>query len=266
MRGDNHRRILHHMIGEANIREGRRWNATRASRCCVATAVRCLALAILGAAAVPAQEPDAAAIIRKVDAAVAYRIDNVTAFTDTEHYVVYRGDDESHPAAEMTVRDTYTKGVGKSYTILSQSGSSMIMRFGLKPLLDNEKNVNLPGNVEKSWFVSANYEMQPKPGIVPINGRSCYVFAITAKHAAPNTINGSLWVDVRDGSIVQIDGIATASASALSGPAHMMRQYANIDGFAMATHARAESRGALVGRSVITIDYSDYRIQTKVAK
>jgi hypothetical protein len=156
--------------------------------------------------------------------------------------------------------------VGKSYTILSQSGSSMIQRFGLKPLLDNEKNVNLPGNVEKSWFVSANYEMRLKPGAAQINGRSCYVFAIAAKRAAPNTINGSLWVDARDGSIVRIDGIATASASTFSGPAHMIRQYTNIDGFAMATHARAESRGALVGRTVITIDYSDYRIQTKAAK
>ncbi len=64
----------------------------------------------------------------------------------------------------MTVNDTYKKGVGKTYTVLSQSGSALIIRFGLKPLLDNEKTINLPGNVEKSWFTSANYEMKLKPG------------------------------------------------------------------------------------------------------
>ena len=91
-------------------------------------------------------------------------MNNVLGFTDIEHYSVYRGRDETHPVAEMTVKDTYRKGVGKTYTILSQSGSGIVMRFGLKPLLDNEESINKPGNVEKSWFTSANYEMKLKPG------------------------------------------------------------------------------------------------------
>jgi hypothetical protein len=245
------------MIGEASSSGRRLWKAARAWPCS-------FAVLAFTAAAIPAQAPDAAAIIRKIDAAVASRFDNVLGSTDTEHYAVYRGNDETHPAAEMTVRDTYTKGAGKSYAILSQSGSSMILRFGLKPLLDNEKTINLPANVEKSWFISANYNMQLKPGgAVSLNGRSCYVFTIAAKRTAPNTMNGTLWADARDGSLVQIDGIATASASALSGPAHMMRQYANISGFSMAMHARAESHGAFIGRTVVTIDYSNYQLQTR---
>jgi hypothetical protein len=65
---------------------------------------------------------------------------------------------------------------------------------------------------------------------------------------------------------VQIDGVATDSASILSGAAHMMRQYININGFSMATHARAESDSSLIGRSVVTIDYSNYQLQLKPAK
>ena len=71
-----------------------------------------------------AQQPDPAVIIRDLDAANQSRFDNVLGFTDVEHYAVFRGDDQAHPAAEMTVRISYTKGVGKSYVILSQSGSS----------------------------------------------------------------------------------------------------------------------------------------------
>jgi hypothetical protein len=41
----------------------------------------------------------------------------------------------------------------------------------------------------------------------------------------------------------------------------MMRQYEQIDGFPMATHARAESNSMLFGRTVVTIDYSDYHLQ-----
>ena len=221
----------------------------------------------LAIAAAPAQAPDAAAIIRTVDAAVAYRVNNVVAFTDTEHYSVFRGDDQTHPAAEMTVTDNYKKGVGKTYTVLSQSGSSIIQRFGLKPLIENEENVNLPGKLEKSWFVSANYEMKLRPGgPVELNGRNCYILDITAKHKASNTIDGSMWVDAHDGSLVQIEGVATEAASMYSGPAHMMRQYANINGFSMATHARAESNSFLFGRTVVTVDYNNYKLQIKPVK
>lgn len=236
------------------------WNA-------VIWATRVGTLALLGLTAVPAQAPDEAAVIRSIDAALALRVNRVLGFTDTEHYAVFRGADETHPVAEMTVKDTYTKGAGKNYTILSQSGSAMIQKFGLHSLLDNEKQINLPGNVEKSWFISANYAMTLKQGTVTmLNGRDCYVFAITARRKAPNTINGTLWADARDGSLVQIDGMATASASAFSGPAHMMRQYGNVSGLAMATHARAESNSWLIGRTVITIDYSDYHLQLVPAK
>ena len=214
-----------------------------------------------------AQQPDQAAIIRQIDAAVAARVDNILQFTDIEHYSVYRGGDQTHPTAEMTVRDTYKKGVGKEYTVLSQSGSGLILRFGLKPLIDNEKTINLPGNWEKSWFTSANYEMTLKPGgVQKLNGRDCYVFAITPRAEAPNLIIGTLWADEKDGSLVQIEGVASKSPSAFAGTTHMMRQYTNIDGFSMAMHARAESTSMLFGRTVVTIDYTDYHLQLRESK
>jgi hypothetical protein len=66
--------------------------------------------------------------------------------------------------AEMTVKTVYKKETGKSYTILSQSGSEIIRRLVLGTVLDNEKRLNLPGNREGAWLTSANYEMKLKPG------------------------------------------------------------------------------------------------------
>jgi hypothetical protein len=214
-----------------------------------------------------AQPPDQAAIIRQIDGAVAARVDNILEFTDDERYSVYRGGDETHPAAVMTVRDTFKKGVGKEYTVLSQSGSGLILHFGLKPLIENEKTINLPGNWEKSWFTSANYEMKLKPGgVQQLNGRDCYVLAIKPRGEAPNLIIGTLWSDAKDGSLVKIEGVASKSPSAFAGTTHMMRQYANINGFAMAMHARAESTSMLFGRTVIVIDYSNYQLQLRPGK
>lgn len=229
--------------------------------------VWCIFILLAGAMTLSAQQIDSPSVIQKIDDAVATRSDTVLRFTAVEHYAVYRGSDETHPAAEMTVKDTYTKGVGKSFTILSQSGSGLILRLGLKPLLDNDQQINLPGNLEKSWFESANYEMHVSPGgTAQLDGRTCYVIDIKARRKASNTIDGRMWVDARDGTLVQVDGVATASASMFTGIAHLMRRYENIDGISMAKYARAESNSVLVGRSVITIEYGDYQLQLKQAK
>lgn len=215
----------------------------------------------------PAQLPDAATVIRGIDAAVQARYENVLGFTDIEHYTVFRGKDQTHPVAEMTVRDTYRKDVGKTYTVLSQSGSDVVIRIGLNPLLENEKIINQPANLPRSWFTSANYVMTLKLGQTgQINGRDCVMVTVTARRKAPNTINGNIWVDAKDYSLAQIDGLASKDPSVFSGTTHMMRQYEQIDGFPMATHARAESNSFLFGRTVVTIDYSDYHLQLASAR
>jgi hypothetical protein len=167
----------------------------------------------------------------------------------------------------MTVQTLYRQGSGKSYTILSESGSEFIRNHVLRTLLDNEKNLNLPGIVEHSWFTSANYEMQLKPGgIQLLDGRECLAVAITPRRKAPNLIVGTLWVDAKDGSIVQIAGTASQSPSIFTGPAQVMRHYATVSGYAMATQARAVSNSFLLGRTTVTIDYRDYQIQLRPAK
>ena len=93
----------------------------------------------------------------------------------------------NHPVAEMTVKTIYRKETGKSYTILSQSGSEIIRSIVLGTILDNEKHINLPGIREGSWFTSANYEMKLKPGgIQRLDGRDCLALAITPRRKAPN--------------------------------------------------------------------------------
>jgi hypothetical protein len=221
----------------------------------------------LGTAAVLAQQPDSAKVIGQVDAAVKDRINHIEGYTVTEHYAVYRGKDETQPAAEMTIQTVFRRKTGKSYTILSESGSEFIRNHVLRTLLDNEKTLNLPGTVEHSWLTSANYEMQLKPGGVQLlDGRQCLALAITPRRKATNMIEGTILVDAKDGSIVQLDGTATQSASIFTGAAQVMRHYVNVNGFSMATQARAVSNSFILGRTTVTIDYRDYKIQPRPAR
>src|SRR5580693_4558431 len=105
------------------------------------------------------QPPDIGSVIRGVDGSVQSRIDRLAGYTVTEHYAVFRGKDETHPAAEMVVKTTYRKQSGKSYEIVSQSGASVWRNEVLGTLLDNEKRMSQPGNVETALINSSNYEM-----------------------------------------------------------------------------------------------------------
>jgi len=231
-------------------------------------ASRALAIMVLPLIAITgvthAQQADAAAIIRDLDAANQSRFENVLSFTDVEHYSVYRGADQMDASAQMTVKVTYKKGVGKTYQILSQSGSELVIKYGLRPLLENEKSINNPATVAQSWFTSANYEMKLTLGVSQlIDERPCVALAITPHRKSPHMIEGTLWVDTRDHALVQVEGLASKSPSIFAGTTHMMRRYANMQGHAMAIHARAESSSLLFGRSVVTIDYSDYQFEIR---
>ena len=225
-----------------------------------------LFFSFFGTIMLPAQQPDAASVIHEVDAAVRARIDHLAGYTVTEHYSVYRGRDESHPVAEMTVHTTYKEDSGKSYVIVSQTGSALMRDLVLNAILDNEKRLNQPGVREGAWITSANYEMKLKPGGPrPLDGRDCLVLDLTPRRKASYLIEGNLWVDARDGSIVQLEGTASKNASLVTGPTQLVRQYANIDGYPEATHLRAQSSSFMFGETVVKVDYQDYHVELRPA-
>lgn len=228
----------------------------------VASAILIALMPLVGGAVVRAQQADPSAVIRDLEAANMSRHNNVLEYSNIEHYAVYRGKDQSHPAAEMTVRVSYKKGTGKSYTILRQSGSGVVLKYGLYPLLEHEKAISDPSHVAQSWFTTANYEMHLKPGATrAIDGRSCVAIAVVPRRKAPNMIEGTLWVDAHDHSLVEVEGVASKKPSVFAGTTTMMRRYVKMTGYAMATHAHAESSSFLFGRTAVTIDYSDYKFR-----
>ena len=211
------------------------------------------------------QQPEITSVIRGVDASVKSRIDRLTGYTVTEHYAVFRGKDENHPAAEMLVKTTYRKQSGKSYDIVSQSGSSIWRNEVLGTLLDNEKRMSQPGNVETALIDSANYVMKLDANARDrLAGRDCLVLDITPRRSSQYLFKGKLWVDAQDFAIVQLKGTASKSAFFLANAAEVTRQYDEMSQLPMATHAEAVSGSALLGQTVVKVDYSNYQLDLAV--
>jgi hypothetical protein len=240
------------------------WHSIRLQRA-IPALLLVLALAA-GCVTAGAQQRTPQEAVAQVDAAVRQRAERLASYIVVEHYAIYRGSEQSRPVAEMTVKATFRHESGKSYQILSESGSGAVLRFGLHPLLEHERELNQPRNRELSLFTSANYRMEPRPGTEQRNGRNCTVISIFPRRHGTNLLKGTLWVDSQDGSIVHVEGVGSKNPSLLSGPARMTRDYAPQQGFTMALHARAESDTFMFGRIVVVIDYSDYKIETASAR
>jgi outer membrane lipoprotein-sorting protein len=212
----------------------------------------------------PAQQDDSKTMIQKIDASVSARDENLLAYTVTEVYRVYRGADKTHPAAQMTVKTTYRKESGKSFVVVSQDGSELLLKEVLGHLLDSERLMTQPANRARAVLTTANYSMSVK-GNDTVDGRACRVVAIEPKMSSPFLFRGTIWVDAQDGSIVKLEGVASKAASVLAGATQVSRQYANMNGFPMATRALAVAGSWLLGQTTIDIDYSGYEMTLRGA-
>jgi hypothetical protein len=204
-------------------------------------------------------------VLQGIDASVAARDENLTSYTVTEHYSVFRNQEKVHPAAEMTVKTTYQKDSGKSYEILNESGSELILKQVLGRVLDSEKTLTQPSNRANAIITSANYTMHVK-GHEVVDGRNCIALSIAPRRSAQYLFQGDLWVDAQDYSIVQLAGVTAKSPTVLAGPTQVSRHYATIEGLPMATHATATSASWLFGQTTIDIDYTGYQMELRAAR
>ncbi len=223
-----------------------------------------LLLGVLAVVPLRAQPDQNADILQKIETSVHAREEGLLGYTVNERYRVFRNHDESAPVAEMLVKTTYQKDVGKNYTIVSETGSELMHKV-LETILENEKRINQPAIRVGAIITPANYEMSVK-GSAVLDGRDCVEVSLKPRRISEHVVDGTIWVDARDGSIVQLEGITAKSPSIFAGPSHVFRHYTIVDGLAVATHARAISNSWLVGQTIITIDYTDYAMQLRASK
>jgi hypothetical protein len=147
---------------------------------------------------------------------------------------------------------------------VDQSGSALVRKLVLGTILDNEKKLSAPEVQKDAWIDSANYEMKLHPGGAQLlDAQNCYVLDLTPRRKSPYLIVGTVWVDAKDGSIVRLKGTGASSSSVFTGPTQVLRQYVMVDGYAQATQVRAVSDSKLLGQTVVTIDYTDYKMELR---
>ena len=196
-------------------------------------------------------------VIRGVDQAEVHRETDLTGYSVTGHYTVRSN--RFQTSAEVTVAIVYSRGAGKSYQVLSRSGSSVLQTRVLDRLLQEEAAMSRGDLRPHVVVTSANYRMR-LISKEPLAGRQPDVLELIPLTKKPHLLKGRAWFDAEDHSLVRIEGRPAASASFWAGRPMIVREYEKIDGFSMARQSHALSDTLLLGKTELTIEYSGYKL------
>jgi len=156
------------------------------------------------------------------------------------HYALeYRGFFKTL-SARMDVEVNYDASSGKSFQIVSESGSHMLCEKVLQRTLDREKEASL--NRSATALTRANYTFHLIDSEIE-NGRLAYILDVKPIVPRKFLYRGRIWVDGVDFAVARMEVQPGKSPS-----------------FWLPQHNRSETEVRIGGTAVMTIDYGTYRI------
>jgi outer membrane lipoprotein-sorting protein len=203
--------------------------------------------------------PSAEAVVAKMMQFDGQRQSELTGYTATRHYAA----DNKSRHAEMLVRVTCDSSGAKQFTILSEAGSGSIRKHVFHKLLSEETEASRRGTRTSTRLIPDNYNFQ-MVGQETIETGPAYLLSVVPKTQNKYLIDGKIWVDANDYSIVRIEGQPARNPSFWVRSVHFVHTYQKVGSFwfASSTHTTSEIR--IFGDSELTIENSDYALNPPI--
>jgi hypothetical protein len=199
--------------------------------------------------------PSADDVVAKMMRADAERRSELTGYTALRRYVAVNQDRR----AAMVVRVDCSPDGAKQFTIISEEGSKSIRKHAFSKMLTEETMASRRATRDDNRITPANYTFNVL-GQDTLDTGPAYVLAIIPKMENKYLIQGRIWVNPKDYSIVRIEGRPAQDPSFWVHDVHFIHTYQRVGQFwfASSTHSTSEIR--IFGRSELTIDSSNYAL------
>jgi hypothetical protein len=176
------------------------------------------------------------------------------------HYQVeYRGFSKVIDA-RMEVEYHYNAASGKSFRIVTQSGSKMLCEKVLKRAVESEKEASQ--DKAAMALTAANYRFR-LVGSENVGGRPAYVLEVEPISPSKFLIRGKIWVDAEDFALMKVEAEPAKNPSFWIARTRILQTYAKTGEFWLPERNRSESKVRIGGTAVFTIDYGTYRTESK---
>jgi hypothetical protein len=176
------------------------------------------------------------------------------------HYAIeYRGFFKTL-AAKMDVEINYDASSGKSFRILSESGSQTLCEKVLQRAVGSEKEASL--NRSATALTKANYKFH-LAGTETLNGRPAYILDVEPITPSKFLYRGRIWVDGIDFAVARMEVQPGKNPSFWISKTVIHHVNTDMGGFWLPQQNRSETKVRIGGTAVLTIDYGTYRIGTR---
>jgi hypothetical protein len=183
-------------------------------------------------------------------------------YQSLRHYTVhYRGFLASMDA-KMDVEVDYDAASGKSFHIVSQSGSRFLCDKVLKRAVDSENEAQK--NSATTALTPANYRFT-LDGHDMVNGRPAYVLDVEPIAPSKFLYKGKIWVDASEFAVEKIEATPAKNPSFWIARTLIHYTSARSGEFWLPQQSRSETRVRIGGKAVLTIDYGAYQIIPQIA-
>jgi hypothetical protein len=187
------------------------------------------------------------------------RFDRIQAFSRLQHYSVTS--DRFGLKAELVARVHRDRLQGKTYEVISRSGSNVIQHHVFDPLLEAE----IETSHQSPELLTREYYSFRLIGEADFDGHLCYLIETRPKHHEKRLLKGQLWVNKEDFGIVHVEGKPTASLSFWVGKPMILQDFTKIGDYWWASRRHSFIDNLWLGKADLAIDYSDYQFEPRAA-
>lgn len=172
-----------------------------------------------------------------------------------QYKVEYRGLGTLEAAMEVEVE--FDAASGKSFRILSQSGSKILAEKVLKRAMDSEKEASQDGAA--TAMTRANYQFQLL-GSESLDGHPAYILSVEPLTESKFLYRGKVWVDATDFAVVKVEATPAKNPSFLISRTLIRYTCKKTGDFWLPQQSRSETKVRIGGTAVLMIDYGTYQI------
>jgi len=194
-------------------------------------------------------------IIARLDAHNEMRKSALRDYTDLRTYQVI--DLKGRVHAEEIGEMEFHAPEKKTFVVTFESGSGLIRRMALNPLISSEIEAAAGKEHHDSAISSANYSLDLL-GEQQVGPRHCFVAQAVPKRKDKYLFEGKLWIDADDYAVVRIEGHPAKKLSFWIERADFVRQYQKIGGFWLPEQDQTFVHVRLYGTKVLNIKHQNY--------
>src|SRR5438128_5094599 len=162
----------------------------------------------------------------------------------------------------MYVQTVFRRPDQLQSTVTSHEGSNLIRSRVFDKILEAENETRAKKDKQQVDIIPANYTFSFVDA-EDCSGRSCYRMRISPRRREKYALDGEIWIDTEDYSIVRIHGAPAKRPSLWTLKTEIDRRYKKVDGIWLPERLDSSSNIMMTGHSVLSIEYTYNSVQTQ---